>query len=384
MRPLLRTRIFQIGIAGVCALALGTVVGAQNKPAELEALRNAKANALAAEQRSEILRQEASNASRATDRLVAQRSVLSAEIAAANARIAIINRRQRDQRTNLGEASEPMLRLNAALQQMTQRPAALIMVQPGQRRDYVHLRAVMASVEPQILRRTAALRQQIAIQKELRGQEQLALKSLGDAKGKLAARREALARLADSSRGRADDLSADAAAEFEQAIAQGERARDIVERIDTLRSSGERASALAALSAPPMRRDPNAETAARGGAAYLLPVRSTLLSGFNELNNTGYRERGIRLLLSPGTAILAPATGKVIYAGNYRSYGKIVIIEHGSGWTSLITNFGELSVNKGAAVGQGALLGRVLPDKPEISIELRRNGRTMDIAALTG
>lgn len=391
MRPSLRARIFQIGIAAACALALGTVVGAQNNPDEQAALRNAKANALAAEQRSEILRQEASNASRAADRLVAQRAVLSAEIdaataqiAAANARIAIINRRQREQRSNLGEASEPMLRLNAALQQMTQRPAALIMVQPGQRRDYVHLRAVMASVEPQILRRTAALRQQIAIQKELRGQEQLALKSLGDAKGKLAARREALARLADSSRGRADGLSADAAAEFEQAIAQGERARDIVERIDTLRSSGERAAALAALSAPPMRRDPDSEPAARGRAAYLLPVRSTLLSGFNELNSTGYRERGIRLLLSPGTAILAPATGKVIYAGNYRSYGKIVIIEHGSGWTSLITNFGELSVNKGAAVGQGALLGRVLPDNPEISIELRRNGRTMDIAALTG
>ena len=370
-------------------LIFGAALFAQSPVDQQQALRDAKAKAAVAEQRSETLRQEASNASRAVDRLVAQRAVLSAEIdaaaaqiEAANARIAIINSRQRQQRSRLGRASEPMLRLNAALQQMTGRPTALMMAQPGQRTDYVHLRAIMATVEPQIRKRTAALRQQITIQKELRSQERIALRSLGDAKTRLATRREALARLEGSSRSRADSLSADAAFEFEQAIAQGERARDIVERIDTLRLSSEKAAALAALGGPVLRPKAGKARRSANNQVYLLPEGATLVFGFNELNSTGYRERGLRLSLAGSDMVTAPAAGKVIFAGNYRSYGKIIIIEHGGGWTSLITNFDTLAVDKGTSVKQGASLGAVAADNPEITIELRRNGRTMDIAAM--
>jgi len=382
---------FWLSFAFLAAMPLifGAALSAQSAGDQQQALRDAKAKAAVAEQRSETLRQEASNASRAVDRLVAHRAVLSAEIdaasaqiEAANARIAIINSRQRQQRSRLGRASEPMLRLNAALQQMTGRPTALMMAQPGQRTDYVHLRAIMATVEPQIRKRTAALRQQISIQKELRSQERIALDSLSGAKARLATRREELARLEGSSRSRADSLMADAAVEFEQAIAQGERARDIVERIDTLRLSSEKAAALAALGGPVLR--PKAGKARRSAEkqVYLLPEGATLVFGFNELNSTGYRERGLRLALEGSQSVPAPAAGKVIFAGNYRSYGKIIIIEHGGGWTSLITNFDALAVDKGESVTQGTSLGAVAADNPEITIELRRNGRTMDIAAM--
>ena len=382
---------FWLSVAVLSAMPVifGAALFAQSPDDQQQALRDAKAKAAVAEQRSETLRQEASNASRAVDRLVAQRAVLSAEIdaasaqiEAANARIAIINSRQRQQRSRLGRASEPMLRLNAALQQMTGRPTALMMAQPGQRTDYVHLRAIMATVEPQIRKRTAALRQQIVIQKELRSQERIALRSLGDAKTRLATRREALARLEGSSRSRADSLSADAAVEFEQAIAQGERARDIVERIDTLRLSSEKAAALAALGGPVLRSKAGKARRSADKQVYLLPEGATLVFGFNELNSTGYRERGLRLSLTGSDMVTAPAAGKVIFAGNYRSYGKIIIIEHGGGWTSLITNFDTLAVDKGTSVKQGGSLGAVAADNPEITIELRRNGRTMDIAAM--
>lgn len=371
-------------------LALSTVgLVAQNNADEVQALSSAKARAAAAEQRSEILRQEASNASRAADRLVAQRAVLNADIAAAgaqieaaNARVAIINRKQREQRLRLGAASEPLLRLNSALQAITRRPSALVIMQPDERRDYVHLRAVIATVEPEILRRTAALRQQIAIQRDLGSQVKLALKSLGDAKIRLANRRDAIARLEGDNRNRAVNLSADAAAEFERAIAQGERARDIVERIDVLRLSSERASALAELAGPILRKNGDRPVRQKPAALYLLPENIELLSGYSELNATGYRERGIKLILKPAAPILAPAAGKIVFAGQYRSYGNIIIIAHGSGWTSLITNLDAPLVGQGATVAQGTLLGRAPVNNPQILIELRRSGRPMDIAAL--
>jgi murein hydrolase activator len=368
---------------------LATALSAQNVGDEQAALRAAKAKALAAEARSEDLRQEASNASRAADRIVAQRAVLSAEIdaaaaqiEAANARIALINSRQRKQRAMLGEASEPMLRLNTALQQMTRQPTALMMAHPGKQSDYVHLRAIMATIEPNIRARTAALRQQITIQKEMRSQEYLALQSLKDARKQLSSRKTSLARLEGSSRTRADSLSANAAIEFEQAIAQGEQARDIVERIDTMRMSGETAASLAALAGPLLR-----EKAARPAdnalaRVYQLPRYDSLTAGFSELSATGYRERGVTLLVEEGEKIAAPAAGKIIFAGIYRSYGQIVIIEHGSGWTTLLTNLGSLNVNKGQMVQQGAILGNAPETKPEIGVELRRNNRPMDITAM--
>ena len=372
--------------------AIASSLMAQNagsNSAQQDALRAAQEKALRAERRSELLRQEASNAESTADRLVAQRAVLSAEIdaaevqiAAATVRIAIISRQQELQRAQLGVESEPLLRLNAALQQMTGRPAVLMM-QPGQREDYVHVRAVMATVQPQIIRRTSDLRQHIAVQSELRAQEYRALKSLGDARSRLKSRQTDLARLQSGAGGKAGALSADAAIAFEQAIAQGERARDIVGRMDIQRLSAEKASELAALDGP-MLRPGRATKAAAAGTAYILPARGKLLSGFNELNATGYRERGVRIALADNMRVVAPAAGTVSFAGRYRSYGRIVIIEHGNGWNSLITHLGITQVKKGQVVTQGFVLGSAKPDAPEIGVELRKNGRVMDIATILG
>lgn len=374
-----------------CAIASSLMAqsAGRNSP-QPEPLPDANEKVLLAERRSELLRQEASNAESTADRLVAQRALLSAEIDAAEAqieaatgRVAIIARRQQVQRAQLGIESEPVLRLNAALQQMTGRPAVLMMMQPGQREDYVHVRAVMATVQPQIIRRTSALRQHIAEQSELRAQEYRALKSLGDARSRLKSAQTALAALQGDARGKAGALSANAAIAFEQAIAQGERARDIVGRMDIQRLSAEKASELAALDGP-MLRPGRATKAAAAGNAYILPARGKLLSGFHELNATGYRERGVRIALANDLRVVAPAAGTVSFAGRYRSYGQIVIIEHGNGWNSLMTNLGSTQVKKGQGVKQGAVLGLAKSDAPEIGIELRKNGRVMDIATILG
>ncbi len=388
MRPILTYLVLGLAPFGLAGALMAQ--GSATLDAQQDALGNAKAKAVIAERRSELLRQEARNAQTATDRLVAQRAVLSAEIAAAeaqieaaNARMAIIGRRQQVQRAQLGRESEPMLRLNAALQQMTGRPTVLMIAQPGQRGDYIRLRAVMATVQPEIIRRTSALRQQIAVQSELRSQELVALKSLGDARSRLQSRRTALARLEGDARGRVGELSASAAIEFEQAIAQGERARDIVGRIDTQRLSSEKAAELAALDGPLLRQSANPRSTVQS-KAYVLPARGVVETGFNELNNTGYRERGIRMTLPSSSRVIAPAAGKVSFAGRYRSYGQIIIIEHGQGWNTLITNLDAVQVSKGQSVAQGIVLGTTGDTESEIGVELRKNGRVMDIAALLG
>lgn len=358
--------------------------------AQQNALRAVRERALAAERRSELLRQEASNAQSTADRFIAQRAVLSAEIDAAEAqidtataRLAIISRSQKAQRAQLNAQSAPVLRLNAALQQMARKPTYLLMMQPGQRDDYIHLRAVMATVQPVIMRKTSALRQQIAAQSELEAQELSALKALGDARVRLKNRQAALAELEGDVLGNSAAMSANAAIAFEQAIAQGERARDIVGRIDNQRLGTAKAAELAALDGPFVRPG-RGEQARPSAGAYILPAAGKIVTGFSELTVTGYRERGIRLAVPKSARIVAPAAGKVSFAGRYRSYGKIVIIEHGKGWNSLITNLDSVQVTKGQKIDQGALLGRAGKNGPEIGVELRKNGRAMDIAAILG
>jgi murein hydrolase activator len=383
----MRTKFIVIALISLVLTAAAAIsVSAANE--QEDALRLAKQRAAEAETRSETLRQEASSAEQAADRLVAQRAMLSAEIDAANAQIAasrariqIIASRQKQQQAIIAAASAPMLRLNAALQQMTNQPTSLMLAQPGARSDYVHLRAVMATVRPEIDRRTAAMRQQIARLRELRAQELLAVKTLNAAKLRLADRQTRLASVEANSRGRAGELSADAAFEFEQAIAQGERARDIVEDIDNMRISGDRANDLAMLNGPVLRPG-NSNPAFGGSSIYMLPKNTSVLYGFAELSQTGYRERGVRLALAPSAQMIAPAAGKVIYAGKYRSYGQIVIIDHGKGWSSLITDMAILSVAKGAAVSKSAPIGRVGGENSSVGLELRRNGRPVDMTAL--
>lgn len=386
MKFLLTVATLALAPLGMAALAQTAGFSASQGQADL---RDAKANASAAKERAETLRQEAANATNAADRITAQRAALSAEIdgaraeiAAANARVAIIARNQRAQRARLSVESEPLLRLNSALQAMTAKPSALLFAQPGSRSDYIHLRAVMATVRPEIDRRTARLRQQIAAQAESRRQELVALKSLKSAQGDLAERRNSLVSLERDARSKAGGLSANAAVEFEQAIAQGERARDLVEQLDTARTGQAQAEVLAALDGPTLRPGSVGVSAQAPKRAYVLPEYGELVFGYKELSTTGYRERGVRLTFEGGADITAPAAGRISYAGPYRSFGNIVIIEHGSGWTTLLTNLGELTVNEGDRVAQGGTLGTARDDRPEVTMELRRNGRVMDIVAM--
>lgn len=373
----------------ISTMALGATLAASAAgQSDVEALREAKKRAAAAEARSETLRQEAASAEATADRLVARRAALGAEIDAANAqiataraRIAVISRRQRAQAALLGQANAPLLRLNALLQNMTRQPVSLLLARPGDRRDYVRLRAAMASIEPVIAARTAALRDQMAMQRELQTQERVAIRALGQARIDLGGRRKALAALESDSRGKALSLGADAAIEYERAIGQGERARDLVERIDSERESGQIAAELAEYAGPQPRLG-GARVRSNAASAFILPVTGRVISGFGELNPTGYRERGIRFAVEPEARVMAPAAGKVSFAGRYRSFGNIVIIEHGNGWATLVTGIERLGVESGAQVRQGTVIGNAGDQEPEIMVELRRNGRVIDIAAL--
>ena len=361
-------------------------------------LTQARQQSEQARQRSDALRRQAEAASNDADRMASQAAALAARIQAAEAditaartRIAIVNRLQQGQRARLAEKQGPIIRLTAALQMLTRKPTALALVEPRSLDELIYVRSILDAVLPEIERRTASLRDEVRQGEALKLQSARAIASLDESQKRLAERRQQLAKLEASGRIEAAQFSNAAGAEQERALALGEEARDIVDLMDQIRESGAVREALARLDGPLLRPGQGTDQPAGQlprssdvGKAYRLPVVGEIVTGLGEISTSGYRSRGLTIGVEPGAQVVAPAPGRVAYAGRYRGYDNIVIIEHEGGWTSLITDLQAIGVAVGDQIVQGAPIGRSGEENPRITVELRRNGRPIDIAALVG
>jgi septal ring factor EnvC (AmiA/AmiB activator) len=309
-----------------------------------------------------------------------------ADIDAARARIAIVDRQLADQRTVVAERQGPIMRLIAALQSMARRPAALGLVQPGSTEDMVHVRAVLGTVMPVVEARTADVRAELNRIRGLRAEAESAVASFRDGRARLESERVSLVRLEAEHRLNARNLDKSALVESDKAMALGEQARDIVDQMQTTNQAAALQTDLQALPGPLPRPaqpgDEAARPAARAGAPYKLPVAGPIVTGLGELSASGARARGITLAPAANADAVAPAAGKILYASGFRDYGGIVIIDHGNGWTSAITGLAGVAVHKGDTVSQGQLIGRTGADNPRLTVELRRRGRPMDLTQL--
>ncbi|PXW77648.1 septal ring factor EnvC (AmiA/AmiB activator) [Blastomonas natatoria] len=389
-----------------CAATLAALPGSAAAPPrpvnileqERTALARALADAKAAARRSATLEQQADTAVAAADkaradaRLVASKvQQAEAEIAAAEARVTIIATLQRAQRARLTARQQPLARLTAALQSMARRPTVLALVQPGSVDDLVRVRAVLATTLPRVEAETAALRRDIARSRDLARQATRAAALQKVSRRQLAYRRAELARLEARSRARSRALASTSRLEEERALGLSERARDLDSLVGNLEQSATLRQRLAALEGP-MLRPPrpqasqvveNAPPPTIGARpAYRLPTPGAIVTGFGELSATGVRSRGLTLATRPAAQLIAPADGRIAFSGPYRGFGQIIIIEHVGGWTSLITGLARANVKVGERVAQGDPIGRAAENRPRITVELRRNGRPIDVAAL--
>jgi murein hydrolase activator len=116
--------------------------------------------------------------------------------------------------------------------------------------------------------------------------------------------------------------------------------------------------------------------------AYRLPVIGRISRGFGEVLPSGARSSGVHISARPGALVVAPASGRVTFAGLYRGYGAIAIVDHGGGYASLLTGLASNSARIGDAVEGGGPLGRA--GATPITVELRREGVPVALTAFIG
>lgn len=385
-----------LGGALVAMLAAGSLAGAQvpGIADQQQRLKAAQGQSQAAQARSQALERAAAGErdraaqAKAQEAAAAERiKAAEADIQAAEARIAIVDRLVAAQRARAAEGQGPVVRLIAALQSMARRPPVLGLVQPGSTEDMVHVRAVLGTAMPVVAARTAAVRAELGRVRRLRIATEAAVASLRESRSRLEDERDGLVQLEARHRLRSSELGRSAMVESDRAMALGERARDIVDQMETAGVANEVQADLAGLPGPLPRPTQAGEAGPaifpRRAAAYRLPVAGRVVTGLGELSNTGVRARGVTLACAADAQAVAPAGGTIVYAAGFRDYGGVVIIDHGQGWTSLVSGLGTLSVRVGDRVAQGGAIGRASGgDAPRVTVELRRRGAPMDLTRL--
>ena len=119
------------------------------------------------------------------------------------------------------------------------------------------------------------------------------------------------------------------------------------------------------------------------------PAQGKRLRTFGASDDTGGKSEGIYIETRRSAQITSPSDGWVIYAGQFRSYGQLLIINAGGGYHILLAGLDQIYTNVGqfvlagepvAAMGTspGLTTGSVQSRNPVLYIEFRKDARPVD------
>jgi septal ring factor EnvC (AmiA/AmiB activator) len=124
-----------------------------------------------------------------------------------------------------------------------------------------------------------------------------------------------------------------------------------------------------------------------------MPASGTQIKAFGDADGLGGKAQGISLATREGAAVSSPCDGWVVYAGPFRSYGQLLIINAGDGYHVLLAGMERTDVQLGQFVLAGEPVGAMASQKlanagpvavgvsqPVLYIEFRKDGASVDPA----
>ena len=112
-----------------------------------------------------------------------------------------------------------------------------------------------------------------------------------------------------------------------------------------------------------------------------LPAPGRIVVGFGDKMPNGLASRGISIETRPSAHVVAPKPGRVVFAGNFRGYGNLVILQLRNKGHALISGMSRINAEIGDEVLAGEPLGEMTPstsDTPRLYFELRRRGQPVN------
>lgn len=378
---------------------------------ELEALRARQKEATEAQQRlkDEIaaIGQDRTKLNQQLIDTAARIRTIEANISDSEGRIRPLDAREAEIRLSLETRRDRIGEVLAALQRAGRRAPPALLVTPEDSLQSLHTAMLLGATVPEMrasaLKLASDLGELIQVRKNIAG-ERDRLKAERD---KLSTDNTRLAALVDERQKKQSDAERDMAAEKSRAAELARQAgslQDLIAKMEQDIKSAARAAAAAELKGTPpsVNGKPNlrgmqdparlspaiAFAAAKG--LLPLPVNGAKIRNYGGPDGNGGQEKGISIATRPGAQVTTPCDGWVVYAGPFRSYGQLLILNAGGGYHILIAGMDRISVNIGqfvltgepvATMGSQSQVASILAapsSQPVLYIEFRKDGTPID------
>jgi murein hydrolase activator len=375
---------------------------------DLEALRAAQKKAIEAEAR---LKQEIESIGNDRRQLnqqlidaAARTRTVETQVAATQERLKPLDIREESLRQSLEARHSVMAEVLAALQRIGRHPPPALMVTAEDALKSLRSAMMLGAVLPEMrheadllvadLAELTRVRTQIADESDglardltALGRERLRLSMLTDLRQKQQAESE---QALDQERQRAAQLGHQADS-LKDLIARLEPGSGLAGRSGRLGDDkvGEGRPDFAALSDPGRMVPAIAFATAKGRLP--LPVNGARIKEFGAPDGIGGTEKGLTVAARPGAQITAPCDGWVVYAGPFRNYGQLLILNAGSGYHVLLAGMDRISIDLGQFVvtgepvavmgaGRGQVPAALTSSsgQPVLYVEFRKDGTPVD------
>lgn len=305
------------------------------------------------------------------------------------------------------QEDDNLIKTLAALENLALKPTEALLVQPLTPVDIIRSAMLLRETVPYLEENAERIRrkletisqkkdrvekqfEQISKQKSVLEKEHARMKKLVQRKSKIRnmveIRSEKAKKNADKLAAQARDLR-DLLAKLEQQRLEKKRkeeARRLAEEkarekqlLEAKKTEQKQTAGLQKKSSPIINTISSGFAKAKG--TLPLPARGKIVTAYGEQVVKGVTSKGLILRTRNDAQVIAPFDGSVIFAGPFRGYGNLIIIEHGDGYLSLLAGLKNFDVEVGQMLLAGEPVGQ-MPDEGDakLYVEIRKDNQPVD------
>lgn len=323
-------------------------------------------------------------------------------------RIKPLQDQERSLRASLDERRSVIAEILAALQRIGRRPPPAIMVNPEDALQSVRTAILLGAVLPEMREKARVLAADLSELLRIRNGIAAEKTRLTADLAALADERQRMSLLIEERQKKQTESEKALEGERQNALALSRQVDSLKELIARL-EQGISASAKAARNAARLAEEPKAgerpDLAALKDPGRLepavafaslkghlpMPANGAKIREFGAADGLGGVEKGISVTTRPGAQVTAPCDGWVVYAGPFRSYGQLLILNAGGGYHVLLAGMDRISVDLGQFVltgepvgvmgNSGAQMAAAIPigsSQSVLYVEFRKDGTPVD------
>jgi septal ring factor EnvC (AmiA/AmiB activator) len=382
---------------------------------ELEAARDAQRKASEREKnlKSEIesIGKDRAQLNRQLIDAAARVSKIETDISATEARLKPLDERERILRGALVQRQAETTEVLAALQRAGRRLPPALMVRPEDALQSLRTAMLLGAVVPEMRARAEVLVSDLGDLVNLRKNIAQERDRLATDREKLAADQQKVTLLIEARQKQQSETEREMQSERTRAAElakQVDNLKDLIAKLENdLKSAAKAAEAASLKGVPvnPAQPTPGALSKDSGRLAPAiafasakgllpLPVAGLKIHEFGGSDGAGGTQKGLSIATRLGAQVNTPADGWVVYAGPFRSYGQLLILNAGGGYHVLLAGMDRITVNIGqfvvagepvALMGTGSRVAAILATnpgsgsgQPVLYIEFRKDGAPID------